>query len=237
MPLDPHLAFDIRHRLGTLDLDVRFIAATPWTVLFGPSGSGKSTILRAIAGLVHPHEGRIVVGSQTIFDSALHRSIPTHCRPVRWSAQRSALFPHKTVGENLALALPSNPARLTEALTHFRIAELAPRYPRQLSGGQQQRVAVARAALSARLHAEPAKLLLLDEPFTGLDADIRAELIDDLRSWLPTTPILSVTHDVAEAFLLQAEIITIARGRILAQGPAPEVLAPERARILQALGH
>lgn len=113
----------------------------------------------------------------------------------------------------------------------FHLEAFAAKRPRELSGGQAQRVAVARAAVGAE-----GKLLLLDEPFSGLDAAVREELIADLRAWLGETPVISVTHDVGEAFLLGAEVVKIADGRVVAQGPVGVVLAEERDRLAGVLG-
>ena len=116
-------------------------------------------------------------------------------------------------------------------LSLFRIADLADRRPAELSGGESQRVHLARAAAAA------AGFLLLDEPFTGLDAGLRSELMRDLKAWAEKRNlcVLSVTHDVAEAFELNAEVIKLAEGRVVEQGPVEVVLAEERKRLLQQL--
>lgn len=231
----PHLALDVSHRIGTLDLVATFETTAPWTVLFGPSGSGKSTILRTIAGLVRPDRGRVSVVGQVVVDTEAKVWIPPHLRPIRWAGQRAALFPHKTVRWNLAPAIDL-PGRgwideLDRAIDHFDLGDLADKLPEELSGGERQRVSVIRAALGARR-----RLLLLDEPFAGLDAGIRDTLIGHLRTWCQGAPIVSVTHDVGEAFLLDSEIVRIANGRVVAQGPVEEVLAEERLRLRAALG-
>jgi molybdate transport system ATP-binding protein len=118
---------------------------------------------------------------------------------------------------------------MDRAIHHFEIDEINYKRPNELSGGQRQRVAVIRAAVGAR-----GKHLLLDEPFNGLDAEVRDELIAQLRSWLGETPILSVTHDIGEVFHLGAEVVKIAEGRVVAQGPAAEVLAQDRDRLLRS---
>jgi molybdate transport system ATP-binding protein len=123
-----------------------------------------------------------------------------------------------------------------EAITRFRLQELTEKVPSMLSGGERQRVAIARAATAA-VSAGSGCVLLLDEPFTGQDVPLRDELIEELRGWLVPmqTPVLSVTHDVGEAFQLGAEVVKIADGRVVQQGPVAEVLAEERTRLLEQL--
>jgi molybdate transport system ATP-binding protein len=116
------------------------------------------------------------------------------------------------------------------ALEAFHLTELKEKQSAELSGGEAQRVAVARAAIGAS-----GRLLLLDEPFSGLDVAVRDRLIEDLRGWLDGSPVASVTHDVGEAFLLGAEVVRIADGRVVAQGPAEVVLAEERRKLLGVL--
>jgi molybdate transport system ATP-binding protein len=236
----PHLSFSMQHRQGALVLDAAFYLTEPWTVLFGPSGSGKTTVLRAIAGLMQPAAGRIVLhGAQTttLFDSATGTCLPAHRRGVRLAAQVAALFPNMTVRHNIAYGVPSTSAEIVEeALQRFRLTGLAESMPWKLSGGERQRVAVARAAASA-ITVNGDSLLLLDEPFAGLHLPLRDELLDDLRSWLAArkTPVLSVTHDVGEAFQLAAEVIKFSDGRVLEQGPVEVVLAEERTRLFDQL--
>ncbi len=216
-------------------MDVAFEATAPWTVLFGPSGSGKSTMLRVIAGLVRPEEGVVLVKSHPVFDKERRVDVPAHRRPSRWSAQRSMLMPRRTVRKCLLEGVDSagkHPLEVVErAVEHFQLGELQHKLSHELSGGQRQRVAVVRAAVGA-----VGKVLLLDEPFNGLDAAVRDELIADLRSWLGETPVVSVTHDVGEVFLLDAEVVQIAEGRVVAQGAVADVLAEERRRLISALG-
>jgi molybdate transport system ATP-binding protein len=224
--LSEHLEVRFRHRLGTLKLDVAFAANAPWTVLFGPSGSGKSTILRAIAGLVRPDEGRIVIGGRVVFDSAAGVWVPAHERQMRWAAQKAVLYGWKTVRENLAMG-----GELDGVVEHFGLGEIAERIPERLSGGERQRLGVVRAAVGVG-----GRMLLLDEPFTGMDAEVRDRLIEDLKGWIGDAPVLSVTHDVGEAFLLGAEVVRIADGRVVGQGVVGEVLGEERERLGSVLG-
>jgi molybdate transport system ATP-binding protein len=224
---ESHLKVRFRHQLGTLKLDVAFETGAPWTVLFGPSGSGKSTILRVIAGLETPGVGYVRVGSQTVLELESGVNVPAWRREVRWSAQRAMLYPGMTVAENLAFAAND----VDGVLEGFHLTALAKKRPQELSGGEAQRVAVARAAAGAR-----GKVLLLDEPFAGLDGGVRDELILDLREWLGETPVISVTHDVGEAFLLGAEVVRVAEGEVVAQGAVGDVLGEERRRLVGVLG-
>ena len=233
----PSLSFSMQHRQGALTFDAAFQLTEPWTVLFGPSGSGKTTLLRAIAGLMRPATGRIVLQSTTLFDSAARFFLPAHRRGVRLAAQVATLFPNMTVRQNISYGVPAASAEIIEeALQRFRLTGFAESMPWKLSGGERQRVAVARAAASA-ITAGNNSLLLLDEPFAGLHLPLRDELLEDLRGWLAITktPVLSVTHDVGEAFQLAAEVIKFSDGKVLQQGPVETVLAEERARLMEQL--
>ncbi|MBN9616730.1 MAG: ABC transporter [Acidobacteriales bacterium 59-55] len=235
-----HLSLTMQHRQGTLAFDAAFELTRPWTVLFGPSGSGKTTVLRAIAGLMRPATGRIVLGfapARVLFDRTEGIYMPAHRRGVRLAAQVATLFPNMTVQENIAYGVPPAAMEVVdETLQRFHLERLAETMPWKLSGGERQRTAVARAAASATTLGGSG-LLLLDEPFAGLDLRLRDDLLRDLRSWLAEThtPVLSVTHDVGEAFQLGAEVIKFADGRVLQQGPVEAVLAEERERLLDQL--
>jgi molybdate transport system ATP-binding protein len=243
--ISPHLNVQIQHRLGALQLDVAFTLTQPWTVLFGPSGSGKTTVLRAIAGFVRPDKGSIVscfYGREFVMtDTAQKIFVKPHERNVRVAGQGAALFPHLTVRENIAFGARSETSGtaasiVQEAITRFQLHALAAKFPSMLSGGERQRVAIARAATAA-VSLGQGSILLLDEPFTGQDVRLRDELIEELRDWLAfmERPVLSVTHDVGEAFQLGTEVIKIADGRVVQQGPVAEVLAEERERLLDQL--
>lgn len=231
----------IVHRAGTLTVDARFTLDASWSVLFGPSGSGKSTILRMLAGLAQPATGRIVLGETVLFDSNAKIFVPPHKRPVRTAAQAIRLLPHLSVQQNIVYGEgPSSSHqssnRLEEIAILFRIEHLLTRMPRQLSGGEAQRISVARAVFASASYSAPV-LLLLDEPFTGLDTPLRDHLVSTLPSWLAERGIqvLSVTHDIAEAFQLDAAVFRIADGRIVQQGRVHQVLAEERDRLLAQL--
>jgi molybdate transport system ATP-binding protein len=241
----PLLSVDLKHRMGAVSLDARFVLTRPWTVLFGPSGSGKTTLLRSIAGFVRPESGRIANGTEVLFDSAAKVFVPAHKRPVRCAGQSARLFPHKTVQWNLVYGngWVSKDAEAMEVaeqfMASFRLKGLADRMPGDLSGGERQRAVVARAVVAAITFNGPGMpLLLLDEPFSGLDIAMRDELLVGLQEWVGRwkIPVLSVTHDVGEAFQLAAEVIKIADGRVVRQGPATEVLIEERRRLMKQLG-
>ena len=242
----------IRHRVGMLTLDVDFTLDRHWTVLFGPSGAGKTTILRILAGLVRPDYARIVSTihagtdqerSLTLVDTEAGLFVPAHRRAVRLAPQQANLFPHMTVHENVSYGANSarrdaseeedRRLRVGRLLTDFRILQLARKRPAQLSGGEARRAALARTVASS-----DCRLLLLDEPFTGLDLALRDELIAmllDAGAYCSTGQVLSVTHDVGEAYQLGGEIVRIAEGRVVAQGPVETVLAKERERLLGQL--
>jgi len=240
------LTVKMEHRVGTVALNVSFALTQPWTVLFGPSGSGKTTVLRTIAGFVRPDFGRVVYGTDVLVDRGTGTGVfvPAHERPVRSAGQAARLFPHMSVRTNVLFgsgwySKPDEGLELADqVLELFHLGGFAKRMPRDLSGGERQRVSIARTVVSAVTFGGPGTaLLLLDEPFSGLDVAMRDELLAELRDWLRRwkTPVLSVTHDVGEAFQLGAEVIKIADGRVVQQGPAGEVLAMERRRLMEQL--
>jgi molybdate transport system ATP-binding protein len=242
--IPPHLTVQLRHNIGALHIDADFQLTQPWTILFGPSGSGKTTILRAIAGLMRPDFARIFSPGTdrrrafSLVDTQARVFLPPHRRAAHLALQQPSLFPHRTVRENLAYGMDSSadelerPRLIANLLSAFRIAHLAEKYPASLSGGEARRATLARTVA-----ATGCRLVMLDEPFTGLDLTLRDELIANLLAWQAEhrIPILSVTHDIAEAFQLNAEVIKLSEGRIVAQGPAATVLAEERTRLLQQL--
>jgi molybdate transport system ATP-binding protein len=241
-----HLRVQVGHRQGGLALNVAFALTQPWTVLFGPSGSGKTTVLRTIAGFVRPDKGSVLFGpTDSVLLSTDERIfVPAHERPVRSAAQTARLFPHKSVLENVAYGLgwrshPEDGRQIIDELAVLlRLSTLLERMPEKLSGGERQRVSVARAVVAAVTFDGPGKaLLLLDEPFAGLDVVLRDELAIALQGWLARwkVPVLSVSHDIEECFLLGAEVVRLAEGEVMEQGPVRQVLARERERLLSRL--
>lgn len=226
-------AFDTFRAVRGVSLDIE---SGELVALLGPSGSGKTTILRMVAGLEFSDGGSIHFGDQDATD------IPVRDRGVGFVFQHYALFPHMTVGENVAFGMKVSKVKRTTAEIDARVADLlrlvrldglGERFPNQISGGQRQRVALARA-----LAVDP-KVLLLDEPFGALDANVRR----DLRRWLReiheelgiTT--LFVTHDQEEALDLADRVVILDQGQIVQQGTPEEVCRnPNSAFVMNFLG-
>jgi molybdate transport system ATP-binding protein len=219
-------------------LDVSLQVPAGITILFGPSGAGKSTLLDCIAGLVRPDSGRIIAGEETLFDSQAAVNCPPQARRIAYVFQTLALFPHMSAEENISYGLDGMPqqersTRVEEILKAFRVEKLRARKPAEISGGERQRIALARSLVT-----QP-RLLLLDEPLSGLDAELKAAIVDDLRTWNAARriPILYVTHTREEVDALGVRVIAIDRGRVISTGTPMEVLeAPRHKRLAQAAG-
>jgi iron(III) transport system ATP-binding protein len=184
-------------------------------VLIGPSGCGKTTLLRAVAGLEPLAAGRIRMEGELLADAARGAAVPPEARRIGMVFQDYALFPHFSVADNVAFGVqhlpkPERAARVAQMLDLVGLGHAAKRAPHQLSGGQQQRVALARALAPAP------RLLLLDEPFSNLDVDLRERLALEVRGILKDTgtTALFVTHDQMEAFALGDLIGVMNRGRL-----------------------
>lgn len=231
----PHHQLELHAQLGELHLHVDLALTCNWTVLFGPSGSGKSSILRAIAGLLPRAETKLLRSGSSPQDIA---ALPARARRIAYAPQQPSLFPHLTVLANILFSQQSNikstvyEKNINSLLQLFRLADLTHRHPKNLSGGERQRVNLARA-----FAVPDPQLMLLDEPFTGIDRELRDAILPELRSTLRDRgiPVLSVTHDVEEAFLLATEVIRLEAGRVHDQGPVTRVLAAERLSLLKAL--
>jgi 2-aminoethylphosphonate transport system ATP-binding protein len=208
---------------GTVVLESFSLEVEPGEILalIGPSGSGKTTALRAVAGFVRPTGGRIRIGGQEVTD------LPPYERGLGMVVQNYALFPHMRVDENVAFGLRAQNAprelireRVEECLRIVGMLDYVKRFPRELSGGQQQRVAIARA-----LAIRP-RVLLLDEPLSALDAQIRRSMVDELARLhrdLPGLTVLYVTHDQSEALTLADRIAIMRAGRLAAFGPSRQL--------------
>lgn len=186
--------------------------------LLGASGCGKTTALRAIAGFEQAQSGRIVLNGRTLADH--NTFVPPHQRRIGIVFQDYALFPHLTVRENIAFGLRRNSSsernsRVNDLLALIGLNDCADRYPHELSGGQQQRVALARAL------APKPELILLDEPFSNLDADLRTRLSKEVRQLLKqeNTSAIMVTHDQQEAFAMADQIGIMASGKLQQWAP------------------
>ena len=229
-------------RRGGFVLKAESSFASEWTVIFGPSGAGKSTLLRLLAGLDRcrqdePMRVRVAFDGTALTDTT--RGIWTRPgeRHTSFVTQQPALFPHLNVTENIAFGLcsldaPERTRRVAEMLALVGAEDLARRRPQELSGGQAQRVALARAL------ATTPRLLLLDEPFAALDGVASDALLERLQGWLRENRVQAVlaTHDVSDALAIGAEVMLLREGRMVALGPAAEVLAGERERLLNRLG-
>jgi molybdate transport system ATP-binding protein len=216
---------EITKRLPEFTLDVAWSAGDGVAVLFGPSGAGKTLTLQCLAGLIRPDAGRIVVDDRVLFDSAAGVDLPPQRRRVGYVFQGYALFPHLTVGQNVAFGLRDRPraertARAAEVMERLGLGGLTHRQTGELSGGQRQRVALGRA-----LAIDPA-LLLLDEPLSALDAPLRRSLRDELRTILSGwgTAAVLVTHDFTEAYQIADRIVIYESGRVIQSAPRAELL-------------
>jgi 2-aminoethylphosphonate transport system ATP-binding protein len=208
---------------GVVALDALTLTVRPGEIvaLIGPSGSGKTTALRAVAGFVNPSHGRIMIGDRDV------THLPPYARDIGMVVQNYALFPHMRVAENVAFGLRARKApakliaeRVPDCLRMVGMSAYLDRYPRELSGGQQQRVAIARA-----LAIQP-QVLLLDEPLSALDAQIRRSMVEELAKLhrdLPDLTVLYVTHDQTEALTLADHIGIMRDGRLVAFGASQEL--------------
>jgi iron(III) transport system ATP-binding protein len=192
--------------------------------LLGPSGCGKTTLLRFAAGLERPQQGRVRIGEQLMSDSQSSTWTPPEQRQVGLVFQDAVLFPHLSVLENVCFGLPKLSAKEREQraralLAQLGLAPFAESFPHVLSGGQQQRVALARAL------APSPRIMLLDEPFSGLDARLRDRIRDDTLHLLKRngTATLLVTHDPEEALFMADRIAVMRNGRIIQQGRPTEI--------------
>lgn len=220
---DVSVAYGKNTVLDTFDLTVE-----PGEVmaLLGPSGSGKTTALRAVAGFVRPVSGRVFIGDRDV------TGLPPHQRGIGMVVQQYALFPHMRVEDNVAFGMKAQkvakaeiPGRVAEALEMTGMASYAKRFPRELSGGQQQRVAIARA-----LAIRPG-VLLLDEPLSALDAQLRSGMLGELARLhreLPDVSILYVTHDQVEALTLADRIAVMDKARLKDCGTPQELYRAPR---------
>jgi molybdate transport system ATP-binding protein len=219
------IEIDVKHRLGNFSLDACFSADSGTVALFGPSGAGKTTLINAVAGLLRPDRGRVVVDGMTLLDTKGGIDVPPHRRRIGYIFQDGRLFPHLTVRQNLSYGSLLSTGGITAGSTErivdmLGIGHILNRYPLGLSGGEKQRVAIGRALL-----AEP-RLILMDEPLSSLDEQRKQEILPYIEKLRDETgvPILLVSHSVSEVARLATSVVLISEGRVLAVGAPSQVL-------------
>ena len=232
------LEVDITKHLGSFTLAVELRTDARRVVLFGPSGSGKSLTLQCLAGLLQPDRGALHIDGVTVFDSESNVDLPPQRRSIGYVPQGAPLFPHLSVAQNVTYGLrqmsaSERRAEVDRLLELVHLAGYGSRRPTQLSGGEQQRVALARAL------ARHTKLLLLDEPFSALDAPVRAALRGELLELQARIDVscVFVTHDLEEAYTLAEDVAVYGQGHILQQGNRDAVfLHPATAEVARLVG-
>jgi molybdate transport system ATP-binding protein len=240
------LAFDVDLEQGSFRLALADDAEVEVLGLFGPSGSGKTSLLEVIAGLRTPARGRVAVGGRTLLDTARRHDVPPHRRRVGYVPQDGALFPHLDVRRNVMYGagrpgsasldvahvipeaaerrLATAESRRDQVSATLEIAPLMNRSVRELSGGERQRVAIARALMSSP------RILLLDEPMTGLDRDRKERVLPYLlriRRDLHV-PMVYVTHDARELGEIADRVLRLENGKLVAAGPPGSILSSRR---------
>jgi len=219
------LLVDVRHKLGSFDLEARFESHGQLTALFGPSGSGKTSLINMIGGLLRPTTGRIEANGQVFVDTRARVFVPKHRRRIGYVFQDARLFPHMTVAQNLRYGSWFTPAAeryadLDQIVRLLGIEHLMDRRPTSLSGGERQRVAIGRA-----LVASP-RLILMDEPLASLDEARKAEIlpyIERLRDELQI-PIVYVSHSIGEVARLASDIVVMDKGKVTAVGATADIM-------------
>jgi molybdate transport system ATP-binding protein len=235
-PASAGLDLHIRKAFSSFTLDVSLALSAGISILFGASGAGKTTLLDCIAGLTKADSGRVQIGDRVVFDSERGVNLPVPDRRVGYVFQDLALFPHLTVEANVgygivAVQTEERSQRVARTLDSLGITALRDRRPAQLSGGERQRVALARALIT-----EPC-ILLLDEPLAALDLPVRMKIADDLRRSIQNLPIpvLYVTHNRDEVFMLGERLLVLENGKLIAQGTPHEVLSAPRGETVAQL--
>jgi molybdate transport system ATP-binding protein len=225
MGFDVDIRKTVRSAQRSFDLHVSFKTRARRTVIFGPSGAGKSLTLQAIAGLLRPDTGRIGFGGEMLFDRAAGIDVPARSRGFGYLFQDYALFPKLNVRQNIAFGLSHglrNPSVhgggevVDRWLRAFELTEVAAQHPGELSGGQRQRTALARALVHSP------RALLLDEPFSALDPELRERMRTELDELLQRIdiPVVMITHDPADLDWFGDEVLYLRNG-VISERPAP----------------
>ncbi|URD52637.1 molybdate ABC transporter permease subunit [Chroococcidiopsis sp. CCNUC1] len=237
--IESKLFVNIQKQLAEFDLNVTFSNDDRPLGLLGASGAGKSMILRCLAGIETPNAGKIELNGRVLFDSQRQINLPTRDRKIGFLFQNYALFPHLTIGQNIAFGLPkATPKKQVIQVVETQLASMqlhgcANRYPHQLSGGQQQRVALARALAS-----QP-EALLLDEPFSALDTHLRSQLEQQLISILSNYQgvTLFVSHNLEEAYRVCQNLLVMEKGTAIASGSKHDIFErPQTYSVAQLTG-
>src|SRR5881394_1320164 len=219
------LSVAVEHRLGDFLLDAAFESGAGLTALFGRSGSGKTSLVNAIAGLIRPERGRILVDGAVLTDTARRVFVPARQRKIGYVFQEGRLFPHLTVRQNLLYgrwfaSRRGQAGEVEHVIDLLGIAELLARRPANLSGGEKQRVAIGRALL-----AQP-RLLVMDEPLASLDEARKTEILPYIERLRDDTriPIVYVSRQVAEVARLATTLVVLSEGRVAAVGPTAAIM-------------
>ncbi len=217
------ISFDLKAKLGTSNFHFKAEVKSPITAIMGASGSGKTTLATLLVGLLKPTDGWFWIGNCCLYDKAKGIDVRSDKRGIGYVFQNYRLFPHLTVKENIFF--PSKwggrkvPSNMEEIIKVLGLTDLLDRKPSEISGGQAQRTALARAIASAE------RLLILDEPLSNLDKNLRRESLSYLAK-LPSllnVPLFYITHQLDEALNLAETGLYIEDGRIVRQGPCKEI--------------
>jgi molybdate transport system ATP-binding protein len=219
------LSVAVAHRFGVFALDAAFEAESGLTALFGRSGSGKTSLINAIAGLLRPERGRIVLDGTVLTDTGRRYCLPARRRRIGYVFQEARLFPHMSVRQNLLYGRRFAPKEarardIDHVIEMLGLDALLGRRPANLSGGEKQRVAIGRALLSCP------RLLVMDEPLAALDEARKGEIlpyIERLRD-AAGVPIVYVSHAVAEVTRLATTMVVLSEGRVAAAGPTAAIM-------------
>lgn len=216
---------DVAGKRGDFDYAVRFKSSENVTALFGVSGAGKTTMVEVLSGDVRPDNGYVIVNDTPFFDTVANKNMPVRRRRVGHIFQDARLFPHLTVKRNLTYARwagrrSHKGAEFDDVVALLGLGDLLKRFPNTLSGGERQRVAIGRALLS-----DP-RLLLMDEPLSGLDYQRKSEIMPYLESLAHEggVPIVYVSHDLDEVVRLAGHVVLMENGRVAKDGLTADIL-------------